>query len=338
MIRVGIIGSGFGLYGLAPAFQQVENCKVVGICGKKSDRLTDYCGEANIPFITEDYNELLSRTELDILAIATSPDQQFKIAKKALEKGIHVFAEKPLGVNSAEVKQLIELAEKNKLKNCVDFIFIQHPAFIEVKKSIKNHSNEHLKSIEMSWQFESYDLKNSIKGWKTDAKKGGGAISFYLSHVLHYLEWFESEISQIQLVKSETSDKSLNRAETYVQIQGLFTSGTKWSIDFNCDNKLENHHEIKFHFNSKTLLLKTKDSQIDFGLQVIYDKTTETIELIELDADDRYDSRIPFIYQLANKFVASIATDKMDYPTFREGLRVQELIDQLKTQQDELLD
>ena len=38
-----IIGSGFGMYCLLPAFANIKNCNVVSICGKNSQRMEQVC-------------------------------------------------------------------------------------------------------------------------------------------------------------------------------------------------------------------------------------------------------------------------------------------------------
>ena len=48
MLRIGIIGSGFGVIGLLPAFDSISGCKVVAICAKSSEPLTLYSARTGI--------------------------------------------------------------------------------------------------------------------------------------------------------------------------------------------------------------------------------------------------------------------------------------------------
>ena len=41
--KVAIVGSGFGMYCLLPAFSRIKECDVVSISGKNSQRMTDFC-------------------------------------------------------------------------------------------------------------------------------------------------------------------------------------------------------------------------------------------------------------------------------------------------------
>lgn len=114
MIKIGIVGSGFGLYGLLPAFNSTKGCKVVAICGEKTQRLLNYCKSIGLNKIYTDWQVMLDKQKLDAVALAVTPNAQYKIAKVAIEKGLHIFAEKPLAVTHREAKELLRLATKKK--------------------------------------------------------------------------------------------------------------------------------------------------------------------------------------------------------------------------------
>jgi len=48
--------------------------------------------------------------------ITTPPQSHFELAKECLEKGVHVYVEKPFTLNTAEAETLIELADRKGLK------------------------------------------------------------------------------------------------------------------------------------------------------------------------------------------------------------------------------
>src|SRR3989338_10901797 len=106
MLRVGIIGSGFGEIGLKPAFKSMRGCRVVGVCtGRKN------------------WRAFLERDDIDAVAIAVPPRAQYEIAKATITKGLQVFSEKPLAANLAQARELFALAKKKRTVTCIDFIF-----------------------------------------------------------------------------------------------------------------------------------------------------------------------------------------------------------------------
>jgi len=109
--KVGIIGSGFGMYGLLPSFSKVKGCKVVSICGTNSERMQNNCNKFGINQYSN-WKKMIETEKPDALAVAVTPKHQYEIIKYALEHGIAVFAEKPLTMSVHTSKELNELAKK----------------------------------------------------------------------------------------------------------------------------------------------------------------------------------------------------------------------------------
>lgn len=109
--NLGIIGSGFGMYGLLPAFSMINGCNVVSICGKNSERMQTECEKFGV-IRYDDWKEMLQKENLDAIAISVIPKYQYEIAKTALENDIAVFAEKPLTTSFTTSKELSELSKK----------------------------------------------------------------------------------------------------------------------------------------------------------------------------------------------------------------------------------
>ena len=134
-IKVAIIGSGFGMYGLLPAFSGIKGCQVVSICGKNSERMLNYCKKLGLARYTN-WREMLQKEKPNAVAIAVIPSHQYEIAKYALENGIAVFAEKPLTSDYDASLELSELAKEKGLPNMLDFIFPEIPEWQATKKMI----------------------------------------------------------------------------------------------------------------------------------------------------------------------------------------------------------
>ena len=66
----------------------------------------------NAKFYT-DFRELLEKEDLDAVTITTPDHTHANISKIAMEKGIHVYVQKPLTHNVKEARMLTELARKN---------------------------------------------------------------------------------------------------------------------------------------------------------------------------------------------------------------------------------
>ena len=327
--KVAIIGSGFGMYGLLPAFSGIKGCQVVSICGKNSERMLNYCKKLDISRYTN-WREMLQKEKPDAVAIAVIPSYQYEIAKYALENGIAVFAEKPLTSDYDASLELSELAKEKGLPNMLDFIFPEIPEWQATKKVIESGLVGKIHKINVDWAFLSYDLRNSIKSWKTDVQQGGGALSFYFSHAFYYLEYFLGRIKNVRC-QLFSSEKSLNKGETSMNMTILFESGCMGNVNMDISYSGQQKHTLEFFAEGSKIILKNiSDSFVDnFELTVDTGQKIQKIKpdnILDTSRDESEDERVKVIKPIVERFINWCNTGVEAKPNFEDGLRVQELI------------
>ncbi len=74
--------------------------------------------------------------EIDVLDIVTPTPSHYSYALKAIEKGVHVFVEKPVCSNTEESFNLIEKSKLNNVKIQVGHVERFNPAFTAVENNI----------------------------------------------------------------------------------------------------------------------------------------------------------------------------------------------------------
>jgi predicted dehydrogenase len=67
-----------------------------GVCSRTRESAGKLAREAGIPFVTDDYGELLKRADIDVIDICTPPSLHHEFAIRAAEAGRHIIMEKPL--------------------------------------------------------------------------------------------------------------------------------------------------------------------------------------------------------------------------------------------------
>ena len=328
--KVAIVGSGFGMYGLLPAFSRIKGCKVVSICGKNSERMLNYCKKLGLNRYT-DWREMLQKEKPDAVTIAVIPSHQYEIAKFALENGIAVFAEKPLTTSFATSLEINKLAKEKELPNMMDFIFPEIPEWQATKKVIQSGLVGKIHKINVDWEFLSYDLRNRIKSWKTDVQQGGGALSFYFSHTFYYLEYFLGRIKNVQCNFS-SSEKSLSKGETSINMTILFENGCMGNAHMDISYSGRQKHTVEFFADGRKITLQNiSDCFVDnFELTVNTGKKTQKIKpdkVLDLSHDELEDPRVKVIKPIAERFLNWCNTGVEAKPNFEDGLRVQELIE-----------
>lgn len=138
MIRVGIIGAGYWGPNLIRCFQESADCEVVYVCDRDPKKLDHIC--ARFPQVTGTTNdaEVLRRDQIDAVVIATPTKTHYRLAKRALEIGLHTFVEKPLATRSDECADLINCAEANNCVLFVGHIFLYSAAVAKLKELVSS--------------------------------------------------------------------------------------------------------------------------------------------------------------------------------------------------------
>jgi predicted dehydrogenase len=97
-LGIGLIGARYGArmhlanYAHLPA----GLVEVRAVCSRSGESAQALAQEANIPFATADYTELLRRDDIDVVDICTPPALHHECAIRAAEAGKHIIMEKPL--------------------------------------------------------------------------------------------------------------------------------------------------------------------------------------------------------------------------------------------------
>src|ERR1700730_16526222 len=124
MLRIGVIGYGYWGPNVVRNFHGQERSRVVAVCDKSQNSLQRVRQAYPDMPTTSDCTELLTSSEIDAVAIVTPVWTHFELAKKALENGKHVFVEKPFTCTTAQAEELIELADRKRLKIMVHHTFL----------------------------------------------------------------------------------------------------------------------------------------------------------------------------------------------------------------------
>jgi predicted dehydrogenase len=111
-IRWGIAGPGRIAHKFAQDLQLVDGGHLTAIGSRDLARAKSFADEYKAPFSYGSYEELFHSGEVDVVYIATPHNFHVDLALSAMQHGKHVLCEKPAGVNSEEVKQMVAMAEE----------------------------------------------------------------------------------------------------------------------------------------------------------------------------------------------------------------------------------
>jgi len=138
LVRVGVFGYGYWGPNVVRNLHALENCQVVTICDKNPAALKRAGRVYPGVNLTTDFSEIVTSPQIDTVAVVTPVWTHFELAKTALLNGKHVFVEKPFTSTPQQAEELIELAERKRLKIMVDHTFLFSGAVRKIRELVDN--------------------------------------------------------------------------------------------------------------------------------------------------------------------------------------------------------
>ena len=135
-IKVGVVGYGYWGPNLVRNLNQIPDCEVSLVCDSSPQRLQHV--RRLYPHIptTHRLADVIERSGVDAVVVATPVSSHFEIARAALKAGKHTFIEKPIARSEAEVEELLALAGRQGVVLMVGHTFLFSPAVHRMKEII----------------------------------------------------------------------------------------------------------------------------------------------------------------------------------------------------------
>lgn len=171
-IRTAIIGTGFMGRVHLEAVRRVEDVEVAAVVGRREQAARRLGEGFSVPTITTNYREVLRDNSIGAVHICTTNAEHFPMAKEALEAGKHVLCEKPLTTSSDEAKQLVELATRKRLRNCVCHNLRYYPVVQQMRELRKAGELGDILVVQGTYS-QDWLLYDTDWNWRVDATASG---------------------------------------------------------------------------------------------------------------------------------------------------------------------
>ncbi len=106
MFRVGIIGAGYIARRHIAAFQSLPGCEVAVIADISREAAEKLAEEFGVKGVCTDYRDILNDASIDAITICTPTFTHKEIVLAAIQSNKHIFCEKPVAMNAAEVREM----------------------------------------------------------------------------------------------------------------------------------------------------------------------------------------------------------------------------------------
>ncbi|QEH36708.1 putative oxidoreductase YdgJ [Aquisphaera giovannonii] len=175
-VRVAFIGVGaVTAYHHLPGLRLDPRARLTAICDAAPALLEQRRKEWDVPLASTDPEEICRSPEVDAVVIATPNDTHRPIALAAARAGKHIMAEKPLGLNAGEVRQMYEAARDNGVVHMTAFTYRFAPSMRYLKHLLRSGAlgtPRHFRSQRF------LDLPETSWGWRQYKERAGAGDLF----------------------------------------------------------------------------------------------------------------------------------------------------------------
>ena len=187
MIKVAVVGlgkMGISHLGMIKAHPGVDLAAVCDATGYVLDVLKKYTGVTTF----SDYDKMLDTAQLDAVIIATPSRTHYPMVRAALERGIHVFCEKPFTLSGEQSEELAALAQARGLVNQVGYHNRFVGSFMDLQRLEQAGAIGTIHHV-VAEAYGPVVLKPKSSTWRTQRSEGGGCLYDYAAHPINLVNW-----------------------------------------------------------------------------------------------------------------------------------------------------
>jgi len=172
-IRTAILGTGFMGRVHLEAVRRLESVEAAAIAGRTAEAAQRLGTGFSIPAMG-DYRDVLRDPAIDAVHICTPNAEHFPMAKAALDAGKHVLCEKPLATTIEEGEELVSLAARKGVRNCVCHNLRFYPMVQQMRRMCEAGDLGEILVLQGTY-FQDWLLYDTDWNWRVDAKAGGAS-------------------------------------------------------------------------------------------------------------------------------------------------------------------
>lgn len=228
-MRVGIFGSGFGLYCYLPAI--TVGCRQQVLLPERyQQRMHQRADVRDLMDLVEwapSDEVLLERAEMIVISQRPS-DQVAQVRRCIRQKNIGgLILEKPLAPDPIQATQLLGEIERSGKRFCIGYLF-RHTEWGKALRARAHNVHE----IRIEWSFRAHHYAVDARNWKRQVSSGGGALRFYGIHLIALL----AELGYNQIITSSVFARTVDEAEKWnAVIAGDGLPKCYINLNTNCD-------------------------------------------------------------------------------------------------------
>ena len=190
-----------------PALAGHPLARVTAVAGTRPPHTREFAAKWGIDRAYDSVEAMLEREPLDALIVATPNDSHYAIALAALERGLHVLCEKPVGMSAREARHLADIAASKGLTTLVPFTYRNMPGMRYLKQLVDEGYIG--RPFHCNLRYYSGYGRAADYMWRYDLEVAGAGTGGDLgSHLAYLARWYFGEVESV----TAEFGRSINRA------------------------------------------------------------------------------------------------------------------------------
>ncbi|MBM6948383.1 Gfo/Idh/MocA family protein [Mordavella massiliensis] len=258
-LTYGMVGGGPGAF-IGDAHRKAiavdGSAKLVAGCFSRSPEKTKAQGEAlglEAARCYADYKEMAAAESqredgIDFVVVVTPNATHYEICKAFLEAGIHVACDKPLATDSAQARELADLAEEKGLLFMVTYTYMGHVTAKYIRDLIRAGEIGTVRTVmaeyPQGWLYNENDWGGKQGEWRCDPARSGrvnclGDLGTHVENAVATMTGLKVKRVLAKMDVVVPGRKLDDNDQILVEYEGGAT-GVNWTSQFaiGCDNSL----------------------------------------------------------------------------------------------------
>lgn len=188
LVRVGIAGAGIIATIHLPNLRQLPGVEIRAICDVDAQRAQSMAQEYGAQSYT-DVQQMLAEAQLDALFVCLPPFVRGDIIERAVERGLHVYVEKPLALDLATARRTAEVVADAGVITSVGYMW-RYAAVAEQLRAV------------VGTQASALLFGRMLNGppgpaWSFDRTLSGGLLVEFGTHMADLLRYLGGEVTAV---------------------------------------------------------------------------------------------------------------------------------------------
>jgi len=238
-LKIALIGCGRISYKhVQGIIDNKDECQLVATCDvvldnavKKKEEYLKGIGQDEQVTVYEDYKQMLTEEDIDVIALATESGYHEDIAVYALERDIHVIVEKPMAMTVEGAQKMIDVANERGLKLAVCHQNRFNPPIQALRQAIEEgrFGRIYAGNARILWNRNENYYKQAP--WRGTRALDGGCLMNQCIHNIDLLQWMLGGQPVKINAMLDNFDHPYIEMEDYGSIQVRFANGAIGNIE-----------------------------------------------------------------------------------------------------------